>query len=163
MLLSQDVVSGMLQYSGSGNEIVHTLVAHEDGFISGGDFSGGTTASMNVGMQSVNSAGDLDYFISKISPPATTSISGNYHNNEHLSVEAYPNPASDRVKFRYAVKSDDVLVTLFALSGAKAGSFHAAPGNGGLISLDLSSISPGAYHVQILDGNNVVNSRIIVQ
>ncbi|MEJ6793429.1 MAG: fibronectin type III domain-containing protein, partial [Flavobacteriales bacterium] len=95
----------------------------------------------------------------------TTSSGGRFAQANDFSVNVYPNPTNGLVNINIDVeKEDSYSIRLVDSFGKKVFDKNESLSRGQVnYQIDLTSYANGVYHLQIINGENVRNERIIVQ
>jgi endonuclease/exonuclease/phosphatase family metal-dependent hydrolase len=153
---------GLLKWDGSGwstleldvvSGAVHALLVREDGLlVAGGDFHyDGEVRGRNIAVVDAFSTDTA------IEADGVAKPSG-------LSVEIYPNPATDRVTLMIHGADGASEVGIYDVLGRRVRSFHMATVQSPLHSTTLKTadLSPGVYLVRVTSGRQSITSTLIV-
>lgn len=88
------------------------------------------------------------------------SVKNTIENSSKISIS--PNPSNEIASISFQATSN-VSITIFDAFGKKIESFGNISSNQNSIKVDVSKYSSGIYFVQLLDGNNLYNSKFIVK
>ena len=125
---------------------------------------GASAVSGQVRVRSTNACGSSAYFVKAVTVNSCLSMASSAETGA-LTLEAYPNPASERIMITLgsAMEARYVL-TLTDLSGriVYQESLNAAEGLNDH-SIDLNQIAPGAYLLQAVSDSESAQIRIIVE
>ena len=95
----------------------------------------------------------------------TTSSGGRFAQTNNFSINVYPNPTNGLVNINIDVEQEDSYsIRLVDSFGKKVFEKNESLSRGEVkYQIDLTNYANGVYHLQIVNGENVRNERIIVQ
>ena len=110
----------------------------------------------------INTSGGADcaWLDNIVFPPTATILTINWF-SENDEIRIYPNPANDQLNIEFD-KEPLVEVTLYDLLGLKINTLQVGDVNSHLTRIDVTSLKPGIYLVEMLFGDRKIIRKVVI-